>query len=664
MASASASVAGSPQTLRAVSASGIGIGVRESSYCRNGDGALTAPQTPRFTAAGVPVVRSTSPTAAARTNGEYTAARRAKEEKMRQALMSGQVPVPSPATPIARAQGYGSTLPPVLQGLTNTFSPSSNQANLLADTTNTGTIPAAGCSGVRSLRRFNITRNASSSNLLKTASAQKRRYGGPAPAVLVEQITQNFAVKKRRTTPVTTVPSKQQRGDAPAQSLSTSTRETTSTVATTTPSRKRPVINETERLWREEQKSSVSAAKTKLLNYSSSRRKGGDIQAEDEEDRLARELEKFAMAVDSGDDADDGADGDLEEKNASMNPKLTDTDNAILSLRLLPSPTPISASPSRPPNKTSQKFKPKHTDRSRKEPVFSTSRDHTCPVMNKNMLDTVKSTTTQPQPQAPPSTIELMDMGMDIAKDRENDDENESEGEYVYETYVRRPIHEIFPNPSSISNYNAAYNDHNNNQNNNNKNANDYNCDDGSLYRELGIDPSRMDIGLVVITEEDEELWASLVAGDVDEDKWNTDDEDSNGMFVYNGLLFLYSRIPFSFFCFLPFFPQNPLTRTEFYFIFYVFSAEDNPANDYPEEELSEADEDDDPTAIYRRYRHGSDDEEFDINEDHFRSDDQEQEEWENDNDNDDYIRVGRHYGYNRYNHHDEDLIHSLQQYT
>lgn len=40
--------------------------------------------------------------------------------------------------------------------------------------------------------------------------------------------------------------------------------------------------------------------------------------------------------------------------------------------------------------------------------------------------------------------------------------------------------------------------------------------------------------------------------------------------------------------------------------------AENNPANDYPDEELSWDDEEDDAAAIYRKYRHGSDDEEFD----------------------------------------------------
>lgn len=43
--------------------------------------------------------------------------------------------------------------------------------------------------------------------------------------------------------------------------------------------------------------------------------------------------------------------------------------------------------------------------------------------------------------------------------------------------------------------------------------------------------------------------------------------------------------------------------------------AENNPANDYPEDEMSSSDEEDDPTAIYRKYRTraASDDEEYDV---------------------------------------------------
>ena len=46
-----------------------------------------------------------------------------------------------------------------------------------------------------------------------------------------------------------------------------------------------------------------------------------------------------------------------------------------------------------------------------------------------------------------------------------------------------------------------------------------------------------------------------------------------------------------------------------------AWTAENNPAYDYPDEEMSWDDEDDDPTAIYSKYRDraASDDEEFGI---------------------------------------------------
>ncbi|KAJ5579594.1 uncharacterized protein N7459_005579, partial [Penicillium hispanicum] len=80
---------------------------------------------------------------------------------------------------------------------------------------------------------------------------------------------------------------------------------------------------------------------------------------------------------------------------------------------------------------------------------------------------------------------------------------------------------------------------------------------------------SRHGVGVIVITAEDEEYWEHFVEDE--EEEWDSEDADSN--------------------------------------------AENNPANEYPDEELSQSDEEDDPTAIYRRYRsHGaSDDEEFDF---------------------------------------------------
>ncbi|KAJ5880467.1 uncharacterized protein N7473_011520 [Penicillium subrubescens] len=76
-------------------------------------------------------------------------------------------------------------------------------------------------------------------------------------------------------------------------------------------------------------------------------------------------------------------------------------------------------------------------------------------------------------------------------------------------------------------------------------------------------------IGVIVITAEDEQYWEHFVEDE--EEEWDSEDADSN--------------------------------------------AENNPANEYPDEELSFSDEEDDPTAIYRKYRHRatSDDEEFDI---------------------------------------------------
>ncbi|KAJ5266573.1 hypothetical protein N7478_009381 [Penicillium angulare] len=87
--------------------------------------------------------------------------------------------------------------------------------------------------------------------------------------------------------------------------------------------------------------------------------------------------------------------------------------------------------------------------------------------------------------------------------------------------------------------------------------------------RSQNLETSNLGIGIIVITAEDEEYWEHFVEDD--EEEWDSEDADSN--------------------------------------------AENNPANDYPEDELSSSDEEDDPTAIYGKYRHraASDDEEFDF---------------------------------------------------
>ncbi|KAL5334537.1 hypothetical protein BJX70DRAFT_402510 [Aspergillus crustosus] len=125
--------------------------------------------------------------------------------------------------------------------------------------------------------------------------------------------------------------------------------------------------------------------------------------------------------------------------------------------------------------------------------------------------------------------------------------DGDNDEDYVYDTYIRRPLpeRELLMDPL-VS----------------------LDIDHEAWLRHHGIDSSRQDIGVIVITPEDEVYWEDFAEDEDDEDKWDSEDGDSN--------------------------------------------AENNPANDYPDEELSWDDEEDDAAAIYRKYRHDrSDDEDF-----------------------------------------------------
>ncbi|KAL4800024.1 hypothetical protein BDV19DRAFT_384863 [Aspergillus venezuelensis] len=128
-----------------------------------------------------------------------------------------------------------------------------------------------------------------------------------------------------------------------------------------------------------------------------------------------------------------------------------------------------------------------------------------------------------------------------------NEDDGDSDEDYVYDTYIRHPL----PDKGLLTDPLA-----------------DLAGDQEAWLRHHGIDSSRQDVGVIVITPEDEAYWEDFAEDTDDEDRWDSEDGDSN--------------------------------------------AENNPANDYPDEELSWDDEADDETAAYRKYRHGhSDDEEF-----------------------------------------------------
>ncbi|OJD15359.1 hypothetical protein ACJ73_08984 [Blastomyces percursus] len=122
------------------------------------------------------------------------------------------------------------------------------------------------------------------------------------------------------------------------------------------------------------------------------------------------------------------------------------------------------------------------------------------------------------------------------------DSEDDHDDSYVYDEFIRRPVAEIAADPNTAHFLN------------------------GEWASEHGIAPK--DIGVVVITEEDIHFWEAFAESDEEGKGWDSEDEDSN--------------------------------------------AEDNPANEYPDEDLDLDDEFDDTNAAYRNYRHyASDDEEF-----------------------------------------------------
>ncbi|EAU33302.1 predicted protein [Aspergillus terreus NIH2624] len=108
------------------------------------------------------------------------------------------------------------------------------------------------------------------------------------------------------------------------------------------------------------------------------------------------------------------------------------------------------------------------------------------------------------QPRTPNTHRAGPAAGTAVEPDDESDD-----GEYVYDTYVRRPLGDGGPwlaNPLV------------------------------DLETGRGIDATRQDIGVIVITQEDEEYWEHFVVDDEDdEDRWDSEDGDSNGSPSPNG---------------------------------------------------------------------------------------------------------------------------------
>ena len=244
---------------------------------------------------GVPQVRATSPGAEIRAAQRRAADLKEAEEKRKRALDKPVPPPTSTSTPLTRspndaAQPDGSN-PPSGSESSTVATPSSRAA---------------------SVRRFQISRTSSPAAALGLRSAsgiQKRRTeGSPGVAVLVEQLQRTQ--HSRKASMVADLVGQQanfnEKQDIAVNEL---TKELSSTPVKP---RKRPVVNQAEKKWREERKNAVSAAKQHLLSETLEKSaKAHSSQSWDEEsERLARDFEKVAlelendMELDSHDEAD------------------------------------------------------------------------------------------------------------------------------------------------------------------------------------------------------------------------------------------------------------------------------------------------------------------------------------------------------------------------
>lgn len=290
-----------------------------------------------------------------------------------------------------------------------------------------------------SIRRFHISRPSTPTSPLKTAAGSgvsKSNTPTRSRAVLVEKLTQ--APSLRGASILETL-EKAEKTAAPKGQIDTVVQsQLVREDRDRRPPQKRPVVNQAEKKWREQQKESISAAKEHLATK--------EAQDDDYLDKLAKDLEQVMLDIESEESQMDGVSLDGPSK---------------------PVTTTTQETPAKP-NRTPLKYMPRH-----------------------------------PTPRKPPTAKE---------SDTERKDEDMDEG-YVYDTYIRVPV------PRSTGDgLTDPLSDTNNTL---------------TPSTPHDIDPTRKDIGLVVITEEDEDLWENFLENDdSDEENWDGEDVDSNGIFL------------------------------------------------------------------------------------------------------------------------------------
>jgi len=338
---------------------------------------------------GIPQVRATSPGAEIRAAQRRAAELKEAEEKRKRAI---DKPIPQSS----------STSTALTKSPSDAGQDGSNPVS--GSESSTAATPS---SRAASVRRFQISRTSSPVAALGLRSAsgiQKRRAeGSPGVAVLVEQLQRTQ--HSRKASMVADLVGQQanfnEKQDIAANELA---KELSSTPVKP---RKRPVVNQAEKKWREERKTAVSAAKQHLLSETLEKSaKAHSSQSWDEEsERLAREFEKVALELENDMELDSHDEVDV---------------------RSGPSPVPGSVtSPARQP-----KVQASRTDYSQFASPTASSMKYQ-PRLPKEP----RATASRPEE---PAQNEVDDQAVD-----ENDED------YVYDVYIRRPLAEtdILTNP-------------------------------------------------------------------------------------------------------------------------------------------------------------------------------------------------------------------------
>lgn len=400
-----------------------------------------------------------------------------------------KAPVPASASASASVKTSGSA--------TSLVKPSLNRS-----------VQSSSCtpSAARSLRRFHLAtplRDRSTSACLHPGSASSRLPQGVSGSGGIRKmgsgtsLRRNAREAKAGASPVAIVienlmqaPQSEGESRASVEELasqlgSTSVKISAPSTGTTpmplAPPRKRHVVNEAERRWRTDRTTSKHSLHLQQVQAAGGKT-AEDTQANpdswnQESDKLADELERIAMEM-TGDVYPVGGKQTTAE-NESGGPSAT---------RARLQPSPDQGEQREEQIKPKLKYQPRSLRRQR-----GSSAEPSVPPTHQILPAKMETGEFEPPPDAIKS-------GTTVSMEEDEED-------YIYDEFIRRPVHEVL---SDLQLHNR------------------YLPDDTWVNTGMGASVPRRDIGIVVITHEDAHYWDEL-AEEEDEGGWDEEDGDSNG---------------------------------------------------------------------------------------------------------------------------------------